>query len=66
MKESEELQSLGINLAPLFLIKCEILKNLGDKANCEKWAYLHYAFQYDIQFHIRAMESFGVENGKNF
>ena len=42
------------------LYKCEILKNLGDHDSCEKWAYLHFLMAYDIQFHMRLIESVGV------
>jgi len=63
MKESKKMRNLCLALAHIFMVKCEILQNLGDKENCEKWANLHYVFYYDIQFHLRAMKSFGaIEN----
>ena len=46
------------------LLKCEILKSLGDRVNCEKWSSLHYHITYDIQSHLRILEPTGmsVEN----
>ena len=59
IKESKKMRKLCLALAHMIMVKCEILQNLGDKENCEEWAYLHFVLYYDIQFHLRAMKSFG-------
>merc|ERR1712173_491851 len=42
------------------LLKCEILKSLGDSANCEKWSHVHSEIIFDIQMHLRALETIHV------
>ena len=59
-RESAKMIGVFLHLARICLYKCEILKSLGDRDNCEKWAYLHFLMAYDIQFHMRLIESVGV------
>ena len=59
-RESVKMIEVFYHLARICLFKCEILQNLGDRDNCEKWAYLHFLMAYDIQFHMRLIESVGV------
>ena len=60
IRESVELVEVLCHLARICLYKCEILQDHGDRANCEKWAYIHFLINYDIQFHLRLIESVGV------
>ena len=60
IRESVEMVEDLCHLARLCLYKCEVLQDHGDRANCEKWAYIHFLINYDIQFHLRLIESVGV------
>ena len=62
MRESVEMVEMFRLLARICLYKCEILQEQAgsDRANCEKWAYLHFLISYDIQFHLRLIESVGA------
>ena len=60
IRESAEMVEELCHLARICLYKCEILQDHGDRANCEKWAYIHFLINYDIQFHLRLLESIGV------
>ena len=54
-------------LSRICLMKCQIMKFLGDTANCEKWSHLHFWIVHDIQWHFRMMEQITEVNfeGKN-
>ena len=60
IRDSVEMVEVFCHLARICLYKCEILQDHGDRVNCEKWAYIHFLINYDIQFHLRLIESVGV------
>ena len=43
-------------LGRICLMKCQIMQSLGETANCEKWAHLHFLIVHDLHHHFRTME----------